>query len=146
MLAFEVSCWRLAPVRGLLEGRWGESPMAIEIFRAEAAHGHTGLPRFAVRSGSLGRIAPPHSCFHRNRELPCIARRRAAGMGSSVQRVAWEVAVVEVVSWWLEQGWGRSACDRAAVRLTWSHSWLATGQTASGRRMDAMNSLCGQES
>ena len=87
-------------------------------------------------------------------------------MDSSVQRVAWEVAVVEVVSWWLEQGWGRSACDRAAVHLAWSHSslprirprisattdrawshsWLATGQTASGRRMDAMNSLCGQES
>lgn len=105
-------------------GCWGESPMAIEIFRTEAAHGHTDLPRFAVRSGSLGRIAPPHSCFHRNRELPCIARRRAAGMGSSVQRVAWEVAVVEVVSWWLEQGWGRSACDRAAARLAWSHSSL----------------------
>ena len=121
--------------------------MAIEIFRTEAAHGHTGLPRFAVRSGSLGMIAPPHSCFHRNRELPCIARTEdCRGMDSSVQRVAWEVAVVEVVSWWLEQGWGRSACDRAAVRLAWSHSWLATGQTASGRRMDAMNSLCGQES
>ena len=124
------SCWRLechAGVWPLCVGSWGcggESPMAIEIFRTEAAHGHTGLPRFAVRSGSLGRIAPPHSCFHRNRELPCIARRRAAGMGSSVQRVAWEVAVVEVVSWWLEQGWGRSACDRAAARLAWSHSSL----------------------
>ena len=92
--------------------------MAIEIFRAEAAHGHTDLPRFAVRSGPLGRVAPPRSRFHRNRELPCMQGRRAAGMDSSVQRVAWEVAVVEVVSWWLEQGWGRSACDRAAVRLT----------------------------
>lgn len=49
-------------------------------------------------------------------------------MDSSVQRVAWEVAVVEVVSWWLEQGWGRSACDRAAVRLTWSHSSATTDQ------------------
>lgn len=45
-------------------------------------------------------------------------------MDSSVQRVAWEGAVVEVVSWWLEQGWGRSACDRAAVHLAWSHSSL----------------------
>ena len=117
-----------AGVWPLCVGSWrgaGENVlMAIETFRTEAAHGHTGLPRLAVRSGSLGRIAPPHSRFHRNRELPCIARRRAAGMGSSVQRVAWEVAVVEVVSWWLEQGWGRSVCDRAAVRLAWSHSSL----------------------
>ena len=121
--------------------------MAIEIFRAEAAHGHTDLPRFAVRSGSLGRIAPTTLAFF-TAIVSCHALqgRRTAGMDSSVQRVAWEVAVVEVVSWWLEQGWGRSACDRAAVRLAWSHSWLATGQTASGRRMDAMNSLCGQES
>lgn len=65
-------------VRPLCVDSWrgaGENVlMAIEIFRTEAAHGHTGLPRLAVRPGSLGRIAPPHSRFHRNRELPCIAR------------------------------------------------------------------------
>ena len=81
MLAFGVSCWRLAPVRGLLEGRWGESPMAIEIFRAEAAHGHTDLPRFAVRLGPLGRVAPPRSRFHSHRELPCIARTEGCRNG-----------------------------------------------------------------
>lgn len=100
------------------------------------------------RSGRVPWAGSPHHTRVFTAIVSCHALqgRRAAGMDSSVQRVAWEVAVVEVVSWWLEQGWGRSACDRAAVRLTWSHSWLATGQTASGRRMDAMNSLCGQES
>jgi len=69
---------RHADVWPLCVGSWrgaGENVlMAIEISRTEAAHGHTGLPRFAVRSGSLGRIAPPYSRFHRNRELPCTAR------------------------------------------------------------------------
>ena len=80
-----VGAWRVGGrtgkhdlVRPLCVGSWrgaGENVlMAIEISRTEAAHDHTGLPRFAVRPGSLGRIAPPHSRFHRNRELPCIAR------------------------------------------------------------------------
>lgn len=100
------------------------------------------------RSGRAPWAELPHHARVFTAIVSCHALqgRRAAGMDSSVQRVVWEVAVVEVVSWWLEQGWGRSACDRAAARLAWSHSWLATGQTASGRRMDAMNSFCGQES
>lgn len=74
-----------AGVWPLCVGSWrgaGENVlMAIEIFRTEAAHGHTGLPRLAVRSGSLGRIAPPHSRFHSHRELPCIARTEGCRNG-----------------------------------------------------------------
>lgn|GEM_PF-2844508 len=161
------SCWRLAPVRGLLEGRWGESPMEIEIFRAEAAHGHTDLPRFAVRSGSLGRIAPPYSRFHSHRELPCIARTEdcrngqfcaTSGVGGCRGRSGELVAGTglgkvcvrsccrpsDVITFLGHHGSGPGT--RQPLIGTWSHSWLATGQTASGRRMDAMNSLCGQES
>ena len=71
--------------------------MTIEISRADAAHGHTGLPRFAVGSGSLGRIAPPRSRFF-TASVSCHALqgRRTAGMDSFVQRVVWEVAAAEV--------------------------------------------------
>ena len=71
--------------------------MTIEISRAEAAHGHTDLPRFAVRSGSLGRIAPTTLAFF-TAIVSCHALqgRRTAGMDSFVQRVVWEVAAAEV--------------------------------------------------
>lgn len=36
-------------------------------------------------------------------------------MDSSVQRVAWEVAVVEVVSWWLGKVCVRSCCRPSDV-------------------------------
>lgn len=157
-------------VRPLCVGSWrgaGENVlMAIEISRTEAAHGHTGLPRFAVRPGSLGRIAPPHSRFHRNRELPCIARTEdcrngqfcaTSGVGGCCGRSG-ELTV----GTGLEKVCVRSCCrpvwrghippcrgsdpgSRQPLIGTRSHSWLATGQTASGRRMDVMNSFCGQE-
>lgn len=90
------SRWRLVPV-GSWRGAGENVLMTIEISRAEAAHGHTDLPRFAVRSGSLGRIAPTTLAFF-TAIVSCHALqgRRTAGMDSFVQRVVWEVAAAEV--------------------------------------------------
>ena len=119
------SCWRLechAGVWPLCVGSWRG---AGEKVRWQSRFSGRRLPTATqICRGSRSGWAPWAELPHHARVFTAIVSchalqgRRAAGMDSSVQRVAWEVAVVEVVSWWLEQGWGRSACDRAAVRLT----------------------------
>ena len=110
-----VGSWRGAGEKVRWQSRFSgrRLPTATQVYRGS-------------RSGRVPWAGSPHHTRVFTAIVSCHALqgRRTAGMDSSVQRVAWEVAVVEVVSWWLEQGWGRSACDRAAVHLAWSHSSL----------------------